>query len=52
MTAFFAAVCIMLVAPFYLLTHPAELLLVIAFVAIPIAIWKLTKKFVEWLKSE
>ena len=50
MTAFFAAVCIMLIAPFYLMTHPAELLLAIAWVAIPIATWKLSKKFEEWMK--
>ena len=49
MASLFAAVCIIIVAPFYLLTHPAELLLAISFVAVPVAIWKLGKKFEEWL---
>ena len=53
MTALLAAVCIILVSPFYLLTHPGELIFVLLiFVVFPIVGWKLLTKLFKYLGLE
>ena len=53
MTAFLAAICIILVSPLYLLTHPVETILwLLLFVVFPIVAWKLLTKLFKYLGLE